>query len=139
VLHLRRLLIGAGIEAGAVFRSVNKGSGVGSRLTTRDVPRILKRVVELAGLEAKGISGHSCRVGMAQDLAVEGAELPAIMQAGRWKSPEMPVRYAECMIAGRGGLWRKSMSGGATELRTYIRSSPRRCVTCRNATAGDQP
>ena len=41
---------------------------------------------------------------MAQDLAAEGAELPAIMQAGRWKSPEMPARYAERMIAGRGAV-----------------------------------
>lgn len=104
VTHLRRWLDGAGIKAGAVFRSVNKGGGVGDRLTTRDVSRILKRVAELAGLEASGISGHSCRVGMAQDLAAEGAELPAIMQAGWWKSPAMPARYAERMIAGRGAV-----------------------------------
>lgn len=104
VTHLRRWLAGAGITAGAVFPAVNKGGAIGERLTVRDVPRILKRVAELAGLDPKGISGHSCRVGMAQDLAAEGAELPAIMQAGRWKSPEMPARYAERMIAGRGAV-----------------------------------
>jgi site-specific recombinase XerD len=104
VAHLRRWLTGAGITAGPIFRAINKGGTVGGRLTVRDVPRMLKRVAGLAGLDAKGISGHSCRVGMAQDLAAEGAELPAIMQAGRWKSPEMPARYAERMIAGRGAV-----------------------------------
>jgi hypothetical protein len=49
----------------------------------------------MAGANPKGISGHSCRVGMAQDLVDDGAELPAVMQAGRWKSPTMPARYAE--------------------------------------------
>jgi site-specific recombinase XerD len=107
VMHLQRWLKGAGITTGAIFRAVNKVGTVGERLTVRDVPRCLKRVAGLAGLDAKGvsrISGHSCRVGMAQDLAAEGAELPAIMQAGRWKSPEMPARYAERMIAGRGAV-----------------------------------
>lgn len=104
VTHLQRWLKGAGITTGAIFRAVNKVGTVGERLTVRDVPRCLKRVAGLAGLDAKGISGHSCRVGMAQDLAAEGAELPAIMQAGRWKSPEMPARYAERMIAGRGAV-----------------------------------
>lgn len=106
VAHLCRWLGGAGIEEGAIFRAVNKAGVPGERLTPGEVPRILKRIAALAGLEAGGISGHSCRVGMAQDLAAEGAELPAIMQAGRWKSPTMPARYAERMIAGRGAVAR---------------------------------
>ena len=104
VTHLRRWLAGASITTGPVFCAVNKAGAVGERLTVRDVPRILKRLAVLAGIDASGISGHSCRVGMAQDLAAEGAELPAIMQAGRWKSPEMPARYAERMTAGRGAV-----------------------------------
>ena len=62
---------------------------------------------------------------MAQDLAAEGAELPAIMQAGRWKSPEMPARYAERMIAGW-GRWRNSMSDGGTNLSDLTCRAP--CV-----------
>ena len=104
VTHLRRWLTAAGITAGPFFAAVNKGGAVGERLTDWDVPRILKRLAVLAGIDASGVSGHSCRVGMAQDLAAEGAELPAIMQAGRWKSPEMPARYAERMTAGRGAV-----------------------------------
>ena len=40
---------------------------------------------------------------MAQDLAAEGAELPELMTAGRWKSSRMPARYTERQGAGRGG------------------------------------
>jgi integrase len=106
VTHLRRWLDSAGITEGAIFRSVNKAGGVGGRLPAADVPRILKRVATPAGIDARGISGHSARVGMTQDLAANGAELPAIMQAGRRKSPTAPARYAERMVASRGAVAR---------------------------------
>jgi hypothetical protein len=70
------------------------------------VPRILKGLAARAGIEAGRISGHSCRVGMAQDLVAAGAELPAVMQAGRWKSPTMPARYAEKVLPRRGAVAR---------------------------------
>jgi hypothetical protein len=57
-----------------------------------------------AGLDPAAISGHSARVGMAQDLVAGGADLPAVMQAGRWKSPTMPARYAERLLAKRGAM-----------------------------------
>jgi site-specific recombinase XerD len=40
---------------------------------------ILARLAAGAGIEAEHISGHSCRVGMAQDLVAAGAELPLVM------------------------------------------------------------
>lgn len=46
-----------------------------------------------AGL-GEGFSGHSPRVGMAQDLTASGAGLVAIMVAGRWKSERMPAHYS---------------------------------------------
>ena len=39
---------------------------------------------------------------MARDLAAAGVELPALMTAGRWKTPKMPARYAERQAADRG-------------------------------------
>lgn len=94
----------ANIDQGAVFQSLTKGGGVKrrTRLSTTDVYRSFQRLADIAGLE--GISGHSCRVGMAQDLTANGAELGAIMQAGRWKSPTMPARYGERLAAGRGAV-----------------------------------
>ena len=60
---------------------------------------------EAAGLEGR-FSGHSCRVGMARDLAATGCELPALMQAGRWASPKMPAVYTRNEQAGRGTVAR---------------------------------
>ena len=56
---------------------------------------------EAAGL-GEGYTGHSGRLGMAQDLVKSGVELPALMTAGRWKSSKMPARYTERQAADRG-------------------------------------
>ena len=66
-------------------------------------PRQIGRRVKAAGL-GEGFTGHSGRVGMAQDLAKSGVELPALMTAGRWKSSTMPARYTECQAAHRGAV-----------------------------------
>ena len=47
------------------------------------------------------ISGHSPRVGAAQDMIASGIRIPAIMQAGRWKSAAMVQRYGEWLLAQR--------------------------------------
>ena len=39
---------------------------------------------------------------MARNLAASGTELPALMQAGRWKSERMPALYTRNEAAGRG-------------------------------------
>lgn len=43
---------------------------------------------------------------MAHDLMASGCELPGIMQAGRWDSPAMPVRYTRFLAAARGAVAR---------------------------------
>ena len=63
-----------------------------------------------AGL-GDGYTGHSSRVGMAQDLVAAGGELPAVMVAGRWKSPAMVSRYAQGTAAGRGAVARYHRNG----------------------------
>jgi hypothetical protein len=57
-----------------------------------------------AGIDPAMISGHSARVGMSQDLVAAGADLAAVMQAGRWKTPTMPARYAEHLLAAKGAV-----------------------------------
>ena len=67
--------------------------------------RISQRIsaaAERAGLAGR-YSGHSPRVGMAVDLAVE-CDLPLLMQAGRWSSPAMPARYTRNQRAAHGGV-----------------------------------
>ena len=48
-----------------------------------------------------GPSGH---VGMAQDLASAGTELPPLMTAERWKNSKMPARYTERQAADGGAV-----------------------------------
>ena len=72
-------------------------------LSVRQLPRRIQAMARAAGL-GEGFSGHSGRVGMAQDLAASGAELPALMVAGRWQSPRMPARYTEKQALGRGAV-----------------------------------
>lgn len=63
--------------------------------------QIARRIVSAAtaaGLQGR-YGGHSPRVGMAQDLASAGIELPALMNAGRWKSPQMPALYTRKLKA----------------------------------------
>ena len=67
----------------------------------------VREAAKAAGLEdAESFSGHSGRVGMAQDLVKDGATLPEIMQAGRWTSPTMPAHYARAELAGQGAVAR---------------------------------
>ena len=90
------------IADGPLFRSVGKGGRVGGPLPPSQVSRIYKAMARRAGLpeaELHGLSSHSARVGAAQDMIAAGIELPAILQAGRWKSTAMVNRYGERLLA----------------------------------------
>ena len=83
-----------------------RAGGSGTRLHPGQVPRILKAMAREAGLPeavVEGLSGHSARVGAAQDMVAAGIELPSILQAGRWKSTSMVNRYGERLLARRSG------------------------------------
>ena len=73
------------------------------RISDRTVGRRIKAICDKAGL-AGNYSGHSPRVGMAQDLVAGGAGLPELQQVGRWKSTTMPVRYARHLQARRSAV-----------------------------------
>ena len=74
-------------------------------MSTRHIGNRVRAVAKAAGL-GEGYTGHSGRVGMAQDLVKSGVELPALMTAGRWKSSKMPARYTERQAADRGAVAR---------------------------------
>ncbi len=106
-VKLVRAWLGAtGIGAGRLFRSVRRDGAVGEALDESQVPRIYRAMAERAGLPAetvRRISGHSPRVGATQDMIASGIGIPAIMQAGRWKSTSMVQRYGERLLAKRNG------------------------------------
>ena len=72
-------------------------------LSDSQICRRIKAACAAAGFEGE-YSGHSPRIGMAQDLARAGCGLVELQVAGGWKSPEMPARYARHMAAGRGAV-----------------------------------
>ena len=103
---VRAWLARAGVSEGMLFRSVGKGGRVGDRLDPSQVPRIFKAMAREAGLPeavAGSLSGHSARVGAAQDMVAAGIGMPAILQAGRWRSVAMVNRYGERLLAQRSG------------------------------------
>ena len=64
-------------------------------LTADDLARVLK-----------GVSAHSTRVGLNQDLFASGEDLAGIMDALRWKSPRMPLTYNRNLAAEQGASGR---------------------------------
>ena len=62
------------------------------------VPRIIRALARKAGLsgeQIKGLSGHSLRVGAAQELARAGEGMPMLMTRGGWTKPDTVLRYIE--------------------------------------------
>ncbi len=105
----------AEIEQGVVFRRLVGKDQIGGPLNAGSIALIFKRVAQWIGMPARyvaGISGHSTRVGATQDLAALDIDLAAITQAGGWKSPRMPLQYAEKINAGRSGMARAAEKAG---------------------------
>lgn len=88
----------ARIEDGFVLRTVFGEKIIDEAIAPYSISRRLKRLAEKAGLDAetvKRLSGHSLRVGAAQDMAEEGFDLLALMTAGGWKTAHVVARYVE--------------------------------------------
>ncbi len=99
----------ANLNTGPIFRGIRGTQLMPNALHPYSVARVLKDCGCAAGLEklliAK-LSGHSMRVGAAQDMAAAGIDLGAIMHAGGWKSPDMVMRYIEHMNIHKSGMAR---------------------------------
>jgi site-specific recombinase XerD len=95
---LNTWLDSSGISGGYIFRGIDRGNSVKDTLTPGQVCRIYKRLASKAGFTkefVKRVSGHSMRVGAAQDLLLSGASLPMIMARGRWTKSDTVMRYVE--------------------------------------------
>ena len=67
-------------------------------LDTSSIRRRIKVAAKRAGLNHEvvgGLSGHSMRVGAAQDMMVAGCDTLGIMQAGGWRTHSVVARYVE--------------------------------------------
>jgi len=98
MLAIEQLTNAAKLSEGPILRSIDRGENVGSTLSSGQINRIYKRIARQAGLSSKlitRISGHSFRVGAAQDLLASGASMPTIMQRGGWSKSDTVMRYLE--------------------------------------------
>ena len=109
----------AQISEGPIFRRLIGRDQIGDALHPGSVAPIFKRVARWIGMPARfvdEVSGHSTRVGAAQDLTQLDIDLAAITQAGGWKSTRMPLQYAENVNAARSGMARVAAASGRDEL-----------------------
>jgi integrase len=105
----------AGVEEGAVFRRLIGNNQIGGALNPGSIAAIFKRVAQWIGMPERfvdHVSGHSTRIGATQDLAALDIDLAAITQAGGWRSPRMPLHYAEKINVARSGMARAAAKTG---------------------------
>jgi integrase len=118
VKRLKIWLDHAQISEGPIFRRLIGRDLIGQALHPGSIAPIFKRVARWIGMPARlvaVVSGHSTRVGAAQDLAELDIDLAAITQAGGWKSTRMPLQYAEKISAARSGMARAAAATGRDE------------------------
>jgi integrase len=81
-----------------IFRGVRSSGAITDGLCESRISRIYKTLARKAGLSepvVHSISGHSMRVGGAQDLLNVGASLPQIMVKGGWTKTDTVMRYVD--------------------------------------------
>ena len=91
-----------------IFCAINHGKCVDRAICDRNANDIIKRslvrVEHCARPSDLEVSGHSLRVGAAQDLLVRGYDLAAIMRAGGWSDPTTVSRY---LRYSQHNIWKK--------------------------------
>jgi len=88
----------AKLDGGYLFRGINNATEITKELQSSQINRIYKRLAKATNLPREiidRISGHSMRVGAAQDLLKSGASMPIIMNKGRWSKTDTVMRYLE--------------------------------------------
>ena len=94
VVSLKNWIAISKINSDSLFRRFSKGSKLSKyRLTDQTVALIIKKYLQLAGIDSKDYSGHSLRSGFATSAAESGAEERSIMAMTGHKSTEMVRRY----------------------------------------------
>lgn len=95
---IKKWITSAKIKDGKILRGLKINDQVTNGLTGAQISRIFKQRAINAGINSlfvKNISGHSIRIGAAQDLLISGATFPQIMSKGGWTKIDTVMRYVE--------------------------------------------
>ncbi len=94
VISLKNWLAISEIKSGPIFRRFSKGSFLKEeRLTDQSVVLLIKKYLNLAGIDNTNFAGHSLRSGFASVAAESGADERSIMTMTGHKSTQMVRRY----------------------------------------------
>jgi site-specific recombinase XerD len=94
VKHLADWLDHAKIEAGPIFRGINRhGHVADQRLSGEAVSIIVKERAAAAGFDPNAYSGHSLRAGLATSAVIAGVNTLSIRRTTRHASEAMLARY----------------------------------------------
>lgn len=96
--RLRAWLTAAALSDGPLFRGLHTCKVSKRQLATSSIRRLIKTAAKRAGVDSvtvQSLSGHSMRVGAAQDMMVAGEDMIGIMHAGGWKTHSVLSRYVE--------------------------------------------
>ena len=94
IVNLKKWLKISKIRSGPIFRRFFKGSSLtDKRLTDQSVVLLMKKYLNLAGIDNKNFSGHSLRSGFATVAAEAGASERSIMDMTGHKTTQMVRRY----------------------------------------------
>lgn len=119
VAYIEEWLAAAQITIGFIFRHIrhvrrepwtkkpNDGFAIGPELTTdgvRDIIKARDTRSDADKAEDGELTGHSLRVGAAQDLAAMGRDIALIQQAGGWKTPKEAAKYISGIKAELAGM-----------------------------------
>jgi integrase/recombinase XerD len=88
----------AKLSKGPLFRAILHNKVALGELHPHSIGRITKQAAQRAGIpsgEVKRLSGHSMRIGAAQDMVAAGLDILPIMAAGGWKTTNVVARYVE--------------------------------------------
>lgn len=81
-----------------LFSPIAKNTCINRPLSTSQIRLIIKAAARDSGRaadEVDEISGHSLRIGAAQELMMRGLDMSAIMRADGWKTTDVVARYVQ--------------------------------------------
>ncbi len=94
IINLKKWLEISKVKSGPIFRRFSKGLYLtNKRLTDQSVVLLIKKYLNLAGIENKNFAGHSLRAGFATAAAESGADERSIMAMTGHKTTQMVRRY----------------------------------------------